>query len=131
MSEGRSEVHHARASGTEPVSSGTDPRLKRYVNWTLFAGAAIYGAFHTGFVIWHVVRDTERLRSLVYDHYAALVGLPFAGFGALCLVLLLESRSDQPIEFKVVSLEFKGASGPIVLWMLCFFSIALAMKLTW
>ena len=108
-----------------------DERLKRYVNWALFTGAAVYSTFHAGFVIWNTIRGTDRLINEVYDHFAAIVGLPFAGFAALALVLLLESRSDQPIEFKAVGFEFKGASGPIVLWALCFLAITGCMKLVW
>jgi cation transporter-like permease len=118
-------------AGVPNPRTAIDERLKRYVNWALFAGAALYSAFHAGFVIWHTVRGTDQLTKVVYDHFAAIVGLPFAGFAALALVLLLESRSDQPIEFKALGFEFKGASGPIVLWVLCFLAITGCLKLMW
>jgi hypothetical protein len=59
------------------------------------------------------------------------LSLPFAGFAALGLVLLLESRSEQPIEFSGLGFQFKGASGPIVLWIMCYLAMALCIKLLW
>jgi hypothetical protein len=108
-----------------------DQKLKRLVNWVFFVGAALFSAFHAGFVILNTLRGDDRLIKVVYDHFAAIVGLPFAGFAALGLVLLLESRSDQPLEFKAIGFEFKGASGPIVLWALCFLAIVISIKLMW
>jgi hypothetical protein len=125
------EEHTGDARPGERPRAAIDKRLKRLVNWALFVGAALYSAFHAGFVIWNTLRGTERLITVVYDHFAAIVALPFAGYGALALVLLLESRSDQPLEFMGLGFEFKGASGPIVLWVLCFLAITGCMKLMW
>jgi hypothetical protein len=120
------------ADTSQPAAkSATDQRLKRYVNWAFFVGAAVYSTFHAGFVIWNTLRGSDELIKMVYDHFAAIVGLPFAGFAALGLVLLLESRSEQPIEFRAVGFEFKGASGPIVLWVLCFLAIVACLKVMW
>ena len=76
-------------------------------------------------------RGTDQLFQILYAHFLAIVGLPFVGFASLALVLLLESRSDQPLEFKALGFEFKGASGPIVLWVLCFIAITGCLKLVW
>jgi hypothetical protein len=84
-----------------------------------------------GFVIWHAVNNQVWLLDQVRNHYAALIGLPFAAYAAVCLVLFLESRYDDPIEFKALGFEFKGASGPIVLWVICFLVISICMKLLW
>jgi hypothetical protein len=89
-----------------------DQRLKNYVNWTFFVGAALYGTFRAGFVIWLVFHGDRRLLDTVYKHFAAIVGLRFAGFAALGLVLLLESRSDQSIKVKAPGFKFYG---PLVL----------------
>jgi hypothetical protein len=111
--------------------AGESPRLRTWVNWTFFASAALYSLFHAGFVVWQTVVRDPRLFDMVYKHYAAFVGLPFAGFGALGLVLLLESRSEKPIEFRALGFEFKGASGPIVLWVLSFLAIVLCFRMMW
>jgi hypothetical protein len=114
----------------EPKDRGSRS-LKRAVNWAFFAAAALYSAFHAGFVIWNTMKGTDQLIRIVYDHFAAIVALPFAGYAALGLVLLLESRSDQPMEFKALGFEFKGSSGPVVLWVLCFLAVVVCMKLLW
>jgi hypothetical protein len=47
-------------------------------------------------------------------HYATVVGVPCCGLGALFIVLLLRNIAGA-IQFKAFSLEFKGASGPIIM----------------
>jgi hypothetical protein len=111
--------------------ASVDARLKRFINWTLFVGAAVFSCFHAGFVVWNAVVGNDQLTKIVYGHFLAIVGMPFVGFAALALVLLLESRSDLPIEFKALGFEFKGASGPIVLWVLCFVAIAGCLRMVW
>ena len=67
---------------------------------------------------------------LVKQHFAATIGLPFVALAALCLVILLEITAGN-IEVKGFGLEFKGAAGPIVMWILSFSPIAAAIKLLW
>ena len=82
-------------------------------------------------MIWNTIQHDDRLLKMVYGHFGAIVVLPFAGYAALGLVMLLESRSEQPIELKVIGFEFKGASAPIVLWVLCFVPISICLRLMW
>jgi hypothetical protein len=49
---------------------------------------------------------------------------------ALCLVIVLENTSG-PIEFEGLGFGFKGASGPLVLWCLCFLVMTAAIKAVW
>jgi hypothetical protein len=63
-------------------------------------------------------------------HYATVIGIPCSGLGALFIVLLLRNVAGA-IQFKVFGLEFKGASGPIVMWVLCFLALTVAMIETW
>jgi hypothetical protein len=110
------------------------PRKKSFkntVNSLVLIFGGLYFCFHVGFVIWHAVNNQVWLLDQVRNHYAALIGLPFAAYAAVCLVLFLESRYDDPIEFKALGFEFKGASGPIVLWVICFLVISICMKLLW
>lgn len=66
---------------------------------------------------------------IALNHFAATVGLPSAALAALCVVFL-ESTTGR-IEFEGLGFKFKGASGPIVLWVVCFLAIAAAIKLLW
>lgn len=63
-------------------------------------------------------------------HYATVVGIPCSGLGALFIVLLLRTVAGD-IQFKAFGFEFKGASGPIIMWILCFGALVFAMVKTW
>jgi hypothetical protein len=110
---------------------GQKPKLKVAVNWLVLVFGALYFCFHVGFVVWHALHNQDWLLEQVKSHYAALIGLPFVAFAGVCLVLFLESRYDDPIEFKALGFEFKGASGPIILWAICFLVLSICMKLLW
>jgi|ERR1051326_2577036 hypothetical protein len=105
--------------------------LRRAVNWAVIGFGGFYFCFHAGFVVWHILHNQDWILDLVRSHYAALIGLPFAAYAAVCLVLFLDSRYEDPIEFSAPGFEFKGASGPIILWAICFVAIATCMKLLW
>ncbi len=50
---------------------------------------------------------------------------------AFILVVLLEARFDR-VEMKFFGIvEFKGASGPIVLWAFCFLVMAISIGMLW
>jgi hypothetical protein len=110
--------------------SNPDPTLiRRVAQWlVLIGGAVLAGAFVIGETI-SMLQDPELYR-LALDHFAATIGLPCAGLAALCIVVALENTSG-PIEFEGLGFKFKGASGPIVLWVVCFLAITAAIKILW
>jgi hypothetical protein len=67
---------------------------------------------------------------LIKEHFAAVVGLPVAALAASCVILAFR-QSEGPIQFEFLTLKLKGAAGPVVLWTVCFFVIAGAIKLLW
>ena len=67
---------------------------------------------------------------IAQKHFAATVGLPMAAAASLFIVLVLRATSG-PLEFEGIGFKFRGASGPIVLWLLCFLGIAAALKMLW
>lgn len=68
-------------------------------------------------------------RDLVTDHFPAIIGLPAAALASFLIIAAFEARFDK-IKMKVGQLvEFSGASGPIVLWVLCFCAMASGIKL--
>ena len=67
---------------------------------------------------------------LFQEHYVFFVGLPFAGFLAYFVVGTLENVRGQ-IEFEALGMKFKGASGPIIMWVVVFLAIVVAMRLVW
>jgi hypothetical protein len=64
------------------------------------------------------------------DHYAAIVGLPAAASVSFILVVLLR-QTDGPIEFEGLGFKFRGASGQVAMWVICFLAFAVAIKLCW
>lgn len=70
------------------------------------------------------------LTQLVVRNFAAIIGLPFAFLAAFAIVALFR-QTEGPVEFEGLGLKFKGASGQIILWMICFSAIAANIKLLW
>lgn len=71
-----------------------------------------------------------KLAVLTEQHAAAMIGVPWAGGAAFVVVLVLRA-SFGAMEFSFLGFTFKGASGPIVLWVLCFLAEILAIKTLW
>ena len=67
---------------------------------------------------------------ILESHFKATVGLPLAALAALCLVFLLRATSG-PIELEVLGFKFKGASGPLIMWVVVFLAIVLAIQTLW
>lgn len=67
---------------------------------------------------------------IIARNYAAVIGVPCSALAALAVVLILRS-SQGPLEFKGLGCEFRGASAPVLMWILCFLSIIAAVNLLW
>jgi hypothetical protein len=67
---------------------------------------------------------------ILKDHFAAIIGLPGAAAVAFILVIFLR-QTDGPIEFEGFGFKIKGAAGQVILWAICFFVIAGAIKMLW
>lgn len=66
----------------------------------------------------------------IQKNFAATVVMAFAALVALFVVLLLQYSAGQ-IEFEVPGFKFRGASGPVVLWVLCFMAATASIKFLW
>ncbi len=67
---------------------------------------------------------------IAMQHFPAIIGLPMAAICALFIVMILKYTSG-PIEFELLSFKFKGASGQIIFWVICFLAITLAIRVLW
>ncbi len=67
---------------------------------------------------------------LYKKNFIVIIGLPFAALASLFIVVFLE-QSQGPIEFKGLGFEFKGASGPVVLWVLCYLAFVISFSVLW
>ncbi|WP_441242542.1 hypothetical protein [Tardiphaga sp. 768_D3_N2_1] len=111
----------------------TDPssEIDRKVISLGFAIFVVLGAALTfGWTIWVVVTQFSKWEAILENHFAAIVGLPGAAAAAFALVVFLR-QTDGPIEFEFVGFKFKGASGQVAMWVICFWAIAGAIKLLW
>jgi hypothetical protein len=116
----------ANLNDSRPASASLASRVARWL--VLTAGVIFFGAFVVGGSLSMLYNPA--VFQVALDHFAATIGLPSAALAALCLVYFLEHTSG-PIQFKGLGFEFKGASGPIVMWVICFLAIAGAIKLLW
>ena len=48
----------------------------------------------------------------------------------LCIVLTLKATAG-PIEFEAFGFKFRGASGPMIFWLITFFGFIAAVKVLW
>jgi hypothetical protein len=90
--------------------------------------------FVGGIFLYYLGSDIANAQPWMMDifskHPAAVLGLPTGALASLGIVLLLEVKSGR-IEFEVLGLKFRGASGEIILWVVCFLAIIGAIKLLW
>src|SRR5215471_210857 len=68
------------------------------------------------------------LAHLIESHAGAMSGVPWSCAVAASVVVTSLRSSFGSIEFKVLDVELKGASGPIVLWLLCFLIQSLGIE---
>lgn len=67
---------------------------------------------------------------LITEHFRAIVGLPSGAAASLFIVMLLK-QTQGPLEFEGLGFKFRGASGPVVLWALCYLAITGSIWLLW
>jgi hypothetical protein len=103
--------------------------VRRVARWIVLLAATAWGVFAGGFLAYHSVSDGF-IVELTRKQFAAMILVPMAALMAFGVVTLLEWTAGD-IEFSGLSFTFKGASGPIVLWVFCFLAITAALQLFW
>jgi hypothetical protein len=79
---------------------------------------------------WIIPQEHGLLSYVICQHFLAVTGLPVSAFGATLVVATFRVTAG-PIEFKALGFEFSGASGPVVLWVLCFLASVAAVRVLW
>lgn len=104
---------------------------RRFIVW---AAILATGGFA---VIWmypiaHAYLTNEAwVEGVLQSHFAATVGMPAVAALAFLLVITFEARFDA-IEMEFFGIvKFKGASGPIILWVLCVLTMASCIRMLW
>jgi hypothetical protein len=117
----------------EPEAEVELDRLRfKFSKWALVCimGTTAILLFSLFFVIMLSDEYRHRLVMLILDKVPVTIGVPFCGAMAMFVVLLLRA-TQGPVEFEAAGMKFRGASGPIVMWVLCFIAAIAATKLLW
>jgi len=97
-------------------------------------GTGLWVSFFFAFLVYHSVVGSipsgNWFLKMVHDHPGGTIGIAMSAISAYCLVAILEISSGA-IEFEVLGFKFKGASGPVILWVLCFLAMVFAVWLLW
>lgn len=98
-------------------------------NWLIIAFVSLFVLlFLKGLV--SIVGSQPWFYDILEKQFVTVIGLPLSALASLCLVILLEVRSGS-MEFEGFGFKFKGASAPIIFWVICFMAIVTAIKLLW
>lgn len=82
-------------------------------------------------VLLYFALPPETLREMGKAHGRVLLGLPSAAMMSLTIISLLRVTSG-PIEFEApFGFKFKGASGPVVLWIFTFLACVTGVVALW
>lgn len=112
-------------TGSDPKNSGV---VRRFLPWIL-----LLASFGVAAVFWFTIFNgvSDDFDDLYKRNFIVIVGLPLAACAALALVVFLEQAQEGPLEFSGLSFQFKGASGPVVLWVFCYLALVSSFKLLW
>lgn len=110
-------------------------RLRKTASWIALVGTTSLAVCFSSFLIYQTFNPEENpaenwLIEQMDEHFAATLGIPLSAITAACLVFLLKSTTG-PIEFEFMGFKFRGASGPIVLWVVCFLAMIFGLWLLW
>ncbi len=101
---------------------------KRVLVWVLVILAPLMGGIALIMLALRIPPDV--LARLVEKQFAVVVGLPLAAALAALVVLILR-HTEGPIKFRGLGFEFEGASGQVILWVICFLAVVGAIRLLW
>jgi hypothetical protein len=112
--------------------STTAPNLQWWVSIVLAVLGAVFisGIYLSMLYVSYERANVELEQDILKAHFAAIVGLPAGAAVSFILVVLLR-QTDGPICFEGLSFKFKGASGQVAMWVLCFLAFAGAIRLCW
>ena len=109
--------------------------LRIFASWAAILGTCVLTACFFGFLAFHALKkttaDASWLLKVLETHFAATVIVPLSAISAACVVILLGVAAGGDLSFQAGFLSFKGASGPVTLWLVCFTVIVASVKLLW
>lgn len=106
-----------------------EDRLRKYIAYGMSVIAIISVTIIIGLIAYRDISDGAWY-AIAKEHFAAVIGLPFAAIGSFILVRAFEHNNEK-VAFKALGIEFNATSGAVVLWVVVFLSITIAIKTLW
>lgn len=108
----------------------TEETIRSILSWgVLIAACALFAGFAL-FLTLELWRADNWMLDIIQAHFAATVLLPIALLEAFCIVMLLKFATG-PIELEALGFKFRGAAGPVILWIFSFLAIVTGIRLLW
>lgn len=118
------------AAGKQDQGGGLGQATTDTGRW-LSGVLAILGIIIFLVLLWNVFFNFDERGQILKEHFSAIVGIPVAAGTALIVVASLRFMEGQ-IEIEVSDRgKFKGATVPIIMWLLCFLAITGGIKWLW
>jgi len=109
-------------------------KVRMIVSPFILIGVGLLGIYFCCFLVYHSLRGAgvgeSWLLKVIDGHFAATIAVPLSGVSAVCVVLTLRATAG-PIELEAWGVKFRGASGPLVFWLLVFAAFILGVKFLW
>ena len=104
---------------------------RRVIVWSAIVGTAGFAVIGIYPVAYALLENDAWVSGVIQKHFAAIVGLPAIAALAFLIVITFEARFDA-IEMEFFGImKFKGASGPIILWVLSVLAMACCIRMLW
>jgi hypothetical protein len=112
-----------------------ETKVGKWVGGIAVVALLLWGVQILGMITYSVLMQTPPsngwLNKLIQDHYPAMIGIPLMSLTAICIVMCFQVAIGGPIEFEALGFKFRGASGPVLMWVLCFLALTLALRVLW
>lgn len=104
-------------------------KIRKIIAYSLAIIGILTVTFTIGLIAYRDIVDGAWY-AIAKEHFAAVIGLPFAGVAAFILVRAFEHNSEK-VTFKALGIEFSAASSAVLLWVIVFLSIVVGIKVLW
>lgn len=104
---------------------------KNVVVWSSLVGSLVFWTVFLVFIAKELFEGARWINSVLESHPAVPLFLPLAALASFCNVLILKI-TDGPMELTFFDkFVFKGAAGPIIMWVLSFLAMCLGITMLW
>ena len=114
----------------EQFSDNLSERTRSVVAWAAAVGSLFIMTCFFCLTIFFYSRNPDIVTEIARTHVRGLIGPPMAAMTAISVVTLLRVTSGS-LEFEAFGFKFKGASGPVVLWVLTFLACVAGIVALW